>query len=256
MRDATRQARTGTSAVTSIETAAAPYHLTNSTDVVYVVKPGDDNESLRYSLRSLANIPHGKVIISGYKPFWVKNVIAIYKDQEDIPDQQNSNENLLLAADMIPDLSDDFLFMNDDFFITQPTDTIPVMHQGDLDAVIQRYKTGNRYHQAYSLVTTKRELIAHNIGPELLSYELHMPMMFNRKLLVDMIKGFGQPLFALRPRTCYGNMYKLKGVYQDDAKDITNQEASRFVSTGADFDISRAGELVRARYPNAGPYES
>ena len=34
-------------------------------DIVYFVKDTDTNEELRYSLRSLANFPHGKVWFYG-----------------------------------------------------------------------------------------------------------------------------------------------------------------------------------------------
>ena len=45
-------------------------------DIVYLIKvdPENDSEELRYSLRSLKNIPHQKVILVGEKPEWVTNV--------------------------------------------------------------------------------------------------------------------------------------------------------------------------------------
>ena len=43
-------------------------------DIVYVVRPGERNEELRYSLRSLSNLPHGRVWIAGYMPKWVTGV--------------------------------------------------------------------------------------------------------------------------------------------------------------------------------------
>ncbi|MFF3129757.1 hypothetical protein ACFVRD_48125 [Streptomyces sp. NPDC057908] len=40
-------------------------------DIVYVVRPWNQNEQLRYSLRTLANLPHRRVWIAGYCPTWV-----------------------------------------------------------------------------------------------------------------------------------------------------------------------------------------
>ena len=238
-----------------LETAslANPPHAT-LLDVVYVVREGKDNESLRYSLRSLANLTHGKVYISGGKPDWVINVGHIKKDVEmEMPDQEDSNLNLYLATG-IPEISENFVFMNDDFFIMRPGD-LPYMHQGSLDDRIRAYRSDHRFHQAYSLIKTKQELIRRGYGPQLFSYELHMPMVFNKARLRKMFDSWGEPLFALRPRTMYGNMYKLNGVNTPDAKNSINPE-ERFLSTGSDFDISIAGDRVRSRFNQQSTYES
>ncbi len=51
-------------------------------DVVYVVRPGDKNEELRYSIRSvIANLPHRKVWIAGYKPTWLSDDLGYIKVQ-------------------------------------------------------------------------------------------------------------------------------------------------------------------------------
>ena len=132
-------------------------------DIVFVVRPGESNEVLRYSLRSLVNLPHRQVYISGYCPSWVKNVIYIATDQEGNDDLDNSNHNLICAA-IREDLSDNFILMNDDFFIMAPADVVPPMHQGSLDGTIERYKTGNRFGQAYSLIKTRQWLFEARVG--------------------------------------------------------------------------------------------
>lgn len=252
MVDVTMQTRTGNHLVTGAETAASL--SLKDLDVVYVVRPGENNESLRYSLRSLANMPHRKVYLSGECPKWADGVYVVAKDSDmEMPEQEDSNLNLFVAARQ-QDVSDNFIFMNDDFFIMEPTSEIPVMHQGDLDQRIITYKADHRFHQAYSLIKTKQALIRRGFGPQLLSYELHMPMIFNKKLLLRMFADWDQPLFALRPRTMYGNMYKLNGEFTTDAKNSINPEA-RFLSTGVDFDISLAGERVRNQFRGPGTYE-
>lgn len=41
------------------------------TDLVWIVKPGDGNEELRWSLRSaVAHVPHERVWIVGSRPGW------------------------------------------------------------------------------------------------------------------------------------------------------------------------------------------
>jgi hypothetical protein len=47
-------------------------------DVVYVVRPGNRNEELRYSLRSIAaHLPHRRVWLAGFCPSWVRNISFI-----------------------------------------------------------------------------------------------------------------------------------------------------------------------------------
>jgi len=260
MSNVKRQTRAGNPVVTQAGTAGAPNHLTDL-DVVYVVREGETNESLIYSLRSLDNIPHGKVFISGGCPPELKGVYHIQKDAGgmEMPDQEDSNLNLFLAS-INPDLSDDFIFMNDDFFILKKLPEIPVMHQGSLDERIAAYRSDNRFHQAYSLIRTRDVLMTlnnYNPAEPLLSYELHMPMVMNKYKLAymfEMWRSLGLELFALRPRTMYGNMYKLKGVNTRDAKNTVDTEG-RFTSTGVDFDISLAGDIVRREFSKPGAYE-
>lgn len=247
------QTRTGKPTVTPVETAALAL---SSMDVVYVVRPGDDNENLRYSLRSLENLPHRNVFIVGYCPSWVGGVRYFETDQLNKPDQENSNNNLRMAADS-PFLSDNFIFMNDDFMVMEPATDLPMMHQGSLNARIAAYKSGNRFHQAYSLIATRTELEKLMQVP-LLSYELHMPMTFNRAKVQQMFELWsttGRPLFSLRPRTFYGNLYQEQGVEVEDAK-TSSKPTSQFVSTITGATDDECWAAIRRRFPTPGKYEA
>lgn len=251
--EVTGQTRTGNPAVMPDETAAL-----SSCDVVFVVRPGERNEALRYSLRSLKNLPHRKVYIVGYVPSWVRNVVPVFRDQSNQADQENSNANLLTAT-LQPELSDDFVFMNDDFFVLQPTDELSAMHQGPLDARIRAYRSGERMHQAYSLITTKRELLRLGWPPDTLSsYELHLPMLLNKQKLWRLFDYWLNyrhlPLFALRPRTLYGNVYKLNGSITQDAKGSADPQG-QFTSTTTGFSGPDAA-LVQSRFSTRSPYEA
>lgn len=185
-------------------------------DLVYVVRPGDDNEPLRYSLRSVEkNLPHRRIWIAGYKPSWVCNVIQVPRDQTDQPDLTNTNENLR-AAIASEALSDDFILMNDDFIVFEPY-TPENNHQGDLDAVIERYKKTVML-QAYSLKTTKMELVRLGVMPPYYSYELHTPFVYNKQKLRDLFAKTKKEMFSIRPRSFYGNFYKIEGKEISDVK--------------------------------------
>lgn len=214
-------------------------------DIVYVVREGD-NEELRYSLRSLSNLPHNKVFISGYKPDWVRNVTYIHRDQSNQPDLQNSNMNLL-AACLQEDLSEEFYLFNDDMYIMEPVDEVPLYHQGPLDDTIQRYKQGNRFLQAYSLIKTK------SVRDNPLSFELHIPMPMKRSKVLELYKSYPYPLYTLRIRTLYGNTQLNKGQYTD-GKNSTNKE-DKFISTGDDFATSPTGQHIRQQFIARSIYE-
>lgn len=235
-------------------------------DIVYVVRHGEQNQNLKYSLRSIANLPHGRVYIAGYCPSWVsEDVIEVFRDQTDLPDQENSNANLLAAA-LCPDLSDDFIFFNDDFIVLEPISELPYRHQGLIDDRIETYQLGNRMMQAFSLMATRQELRKILPSTELYSYELHMPMILNKqkvKSMFDYWERTKRPLASLRPRSFYGNLYQVKGDKTDDAKTSSGEAGAQkgFLSTVHRSTDTAAGsdgtwDYIKQRFPAAGAYES
>lgn len=223
-------------------------------DVVYVVRAEEQNEDLRYSLRALAtNLPHAKVYIAGYCPTWLKGVIPVPRNQEGQSNQENSNLNLLEACKH-PDLADDFIFMNDDFYVMEPTLEVPAMHQGDLDDIITRYKSNNRMGQAYSLIATRTELRRIIPSSTLYSYELHMPMVMNKQKVLTMFEEWRRPVMSLRPRTMYGNLYQIEGAETQDVKTTSRQEGP-YISTVYGETDDDAHQLIRERYNTPSQYE-
>jgi hypothetical protein len=92
-------------------------------DVVYKIgsKPNLKNyEELRYSIRSLKNIPLRNIFIIGKKPDWITGVI--HHDLAD-PYKHNKDANLInkiLFACTLPELGSHFLNMSDDQYILKP----------------------------------------------------------------------------------------------------------------------------------------
>lgn len=193
-------------------------------DVLYVVKTGERNDALRLSLRSLANLPHRRVFITGYCPSWVREVTYI-------PVRQRNNkfdniERNLIAGLEHPDMSENVVYMNDDFYITAPVAEVPVTHGGHIEG----YKGKNVLKQR--MRETHRQLKMWYSGAEdkeFYTYDgIHMPLPLHR----------GEALFCLtstaaantRPilwRTWYGNLACLGGVQVSDCK----------VRRGADVDF-------------------
>lgn len=229
-------------------------------DVVYLVKRGNQNEELRYSLRSLINIPHGNVFIAGYTPNWATRVISIPTVQNRSK-YENSTGNMM-AACMDGRVSQDFILMNDDFFIMQPMNQIPMVHRGPLDDIIRLYKAKGLAPPYLEGMQKTRQLLRLTTQRVLYSYEMHIPMVFNKHAFLHVVRLPRQnhmEIRALHKRTLYGNYMGSQGEEREDVKVndyITRWNGEPFLSTNdKTFAHAPIGEDIRARFPNKSPYE-
>ena len=167
-------------------------------DIVYVVKKGPmDSIALRYSLRSLVNIPHRNVFIVGDKPDWVQNVTWIdIRDSLDTSIYKNRliNVQKKLVACCNSNLSDDFILFNDDFFILEKQESIPYYHKG----FIPKYKNPNDYQK----IVMKTAFLFNKP----LHFGVHFPMILNKNKLRNMFIKYG---FGFEHRILYGNCYNV-----------------------------------------------
>lgn len=229
---------------------------TDKLDIVYVVKPDASNEELRYSLRSLKNIPHRNVWIIGGCPDWVQNVNVIERDQRFIDKWTNVNENLKLAC-KCKEISANFILFNDDFFVMKKIDGLDNYYERSLfDKVVQIENDRNGEASEYTTMLLKcsDDLIQKGYGA--LNYELHVPMIFNKKKLLSILEEESVP--ACR-RSYYGNMYLKNSVEFDDIKGykLTDDwKGSIFYST-ADiaFEKGVCGITIRKQFKEASEYE-
>lgn len=227
-------------------------------DVVYIVRPGDANEELRYSLRSLANLPHRKVWIVGHTPNWVTGVESIPGNVFDAKrrGQWNVVDNLRLAALHVD--ADRFVVMNDDIFLMTHPDLSPL------------YRTSLSRHIGASigwwrdtLEVTYAYLVSLGID-EPLSYELHRPVLMERDKLLEITRlALGwQTKYPPQWRTLYGNLYKVGGASAVDGK-VNRLGTKRPDLTALDvlstqestFRSHEAGKHIRATFTDPSPYE-
>ena len=225
-------------------------------DVVYINRPGDENEELRYSLRSLRNVPHGRVWIVGYCPTWVSSLVERIP-VEGMRDKQTSALQNLIAALEHPEVSDPFLIFNDDFFAMQPMDQIPTYHLGNLDKVIAEHRPGASYTNA---MQKTRDRLAENQDGPFYSYETHCPMVIE-KLGMQLALSIGQGIHGMHNRTMYGNLMEVGGTETEDFKIYrTEKEATYkkwpYISTSdRTFHYHHAGRFIREMFNKSGPYE-
>ncbi len=225
-------------------------------DIVYLCRPGEDNEELRYSLRSLANLPHGKVFIAGYCPSWVSAEV------ERIPVPQMRDKHTHALASLIAALNDErvsdpFLMFNDDFYVMHPMEKIPVLHNGPLQEVIEAHAES---HYRTAMEKTAELVLASK--PKLLpvGYEIHAPMEFE-KLALQLVLSLGEKIKGFHYRTAYGNLQGIGGIQCSDVKvyrsDKGNgyKEWSLLSTSDRTFKFHPVGRYIRDSFKVASPYE-
>lgn len=238
-------------------------------DVVYIVRKGDDNESLRYSLRSLKNIKHGKVFISGYKPNWVKNCTYLHVDQGPLK-YKNGGLNIAKACKSGA-VSENFLLMNDDFFIMRPiTGDLPILYMGGLNMAIDLFTKISPESPYVEGMKNTREML-HTLGMQrLVCYETHTPLLINKRKwleLRDLRFDYFPQYDMIHMRTLYGNYYgigggqiksRLKRI--NDVKIVNDSTPFsrywKFISTThSTFVNGRAGQFIRKSLSHKCEYE-
>lgn len=178
-------------------------------DCVYICRAGD-NEELRYSIRSVVkNLPHSKIWLVGYKPDWYTgNFLPV----EDIGNKFTNITNALRSVCEHDQISDDFILMNDDFFILKPMDSMPNFIGGTLKDKIAEYRLVDpRSRYANLLDNTNMYLIKCGIKNPI-DYDLHVPMTMNRTNLKSVITN------EAFPRSVYGNFFLSGGEKISDVK--------------------------------------
>jgi hypothetical protein len=183
--------------------------MINNMDLVYICRNGE-NEELRYSIRSaVKNLPHDKIWVVGGKPHWYTgNYIQVDQERNKY---SNARKNLRALAGS-DEISESFILMNDDFYILNKIDSVPYMHAKTLDEKIRIREdlfTGNSYNRL--LRQTMKGLHRKVNGP-ILDYELHVPMIMEKKKLLDVLDFMG--LW----RSTYGNLFDVGGIEMTDVK--------------------------------------
>lgn len=218
-------------------------------DAVYVVRPGENNAPLRYSLRSLQNVHHGHVWIFGHAPSWVTNAWIIERPRTG--SKYETVTEHIKAACLNPDVSDPFMLWNDDFYAVEHIGPMPNLHRGSL--VVEMRKFAKRRDE------WARGLRGawHLASGTALCYELHVPIIVHKPAMLDaiaQIRGAGIPS-ACR-RTVYGNIARLGGLEIADVKMNRDWPSGSWVSSNpATFNL-RAKPHLQRLFPAHGRYET
>ena len=239
---------------------------TANLDVVIPLKEDNDNEELRYVLRSIAkNLPHRKIFLAGFTPDWVQNVESI---NVEIPAGLKYSKSLAntRAACNDPRVSDDFILFNDDFFVMKPVTEILPVHRGSLRDFHTMFTMMNHRWRNYrdGIGRIRKILDQYGFDDRLTkTYELHVPMIFNkthRENIYRIQDEFPAGDYALHTNTLYGNLLSVGGEEIEDVKyfkpEAVPDETLTFISSDDDsFRDGLVGKYIRSEFTEKCKYE-
>ena len=233
---------------------------TKDLDIVYFVKDCFINEELRFSLRSVAeNLPHRKVWFFGGCPRGITPDIRV-KFKQNGETKWDNVHNMYKEVCENKEVTENFIMFNDDFFIMKPTDHIDTMYRSSLISHCEVIEAKNRNKPTnYTQVLRECDRELDELGASRLSYELHVPFIFNKTKLLAMLERFPEQHCT---RTLYGNIYEVGGKQARDVKifDIHpsfDYKNSRFLST-EDSIVSINNDIwrfIRSKFPKKSEFE-
>lgn len=226
----------------------------NDPDIVYLCRPGENIE-LRYSLRSLKNVPHGRVWIFGDAPDWInpKTVTLIRT-----PNQGTKfaiTQRSLATACRDTRVSDPFVMFYDDCYVTAPTKHIPLLNRGTVLEVVTQYrKRGINSAYVDSMIAADTQL--RTLGYDNpLSFELHTPFPVRKELMLKVLKMKNRDRYQWR--TIYGNLLGEPSEQRTDVKVYHYGQllpAGPFLST-SDTSVHFYTAYLNRKFPTPSPYE-
>ena len=229
-------------------------------DLVYVVGQDfiNDNNELRFSLRSAEqHLDFDKVIIVGYKPLFLNDNV-IYKKIHDNLGHKNFNVARKIKSLLeYGEVSDDFIFMNDDFFLLKDYSAIPYYYNKSIQEWVDCCASKKSIYYKNVL------RLAADDFPDGKFFEVHCPIVYNKKLVKDVIQKYELKL-TLMLRSYYCNEYKdLIGPIEEtkdykiyNLSQLDEYKNSPFISTNnvvASNPIFKS--FIMTRFPNKSRYE-
>lgn len=239
-------------------------------DAVYVLGPGSvwgaDNE-LRFSLRALSEnaVDLGRVFIAGVLPPWAVNVTHIPAD--DIY-RHNRDANIFhktkLACEC-PEISDEFLFINDDHFLTGVISCaeLPPFSKGCLSNNSKMF-TARAGSYLRRLKRTYNELKSRKLSTW--HYDIHCPIRFNKRKWLETMGQYewNTEYGGFVMKSLYGNTLGLGYHHMSDCKiktphkedEILEKTTGRWVFSVGDDGLNGACKnILRKMFPKPSIYE-
>lgn len=224
-------------------------------DVVYILRQSElNNLELLFSLRSLKNIEYWKIYIVWYLPKWCQNVIHIPAVDPYNIKSLNALHKIKIACND-ERISDDFILMNDDFYITKPTE-IKYYHRGTIKQHIED-KKWRLWNSNYIQNLEK----TFKLFPDWLDFSLHIPFIYNKQKFLELCENYDMKQGYLL-RNLYANHYWIEWEYMEDCK-VNNmqdlmkikQEIPLLISSNDSFFQKSFILFLKQIFPEKSQYE-
>lgn len=241
------------------------------TDIVIPLGSGSiwgDEEELKHALRSvekhLNNV--GKVIIIGKKPpKWITNITFLYKEDEvGIAWKDRNIYSKILTACEASEVSENFLFMNDDHFLTMDFDLPYYPYYFRENDMISTIVANHKNIAWMTAIENTRKFLLSN-GYDAKMYDTHTPIMYNKQAFVNSVSqaDWNVP-FGYGIKSLYGNMNDVGGLMMPDAKLFSSETNHDYmmkkISNKPCFSTSpyipaQQKELIEKFFPNKSKWE-
>lgn len=213
------------------------------------------NNELRYSLRSIDNHlkGYGHVWIIGEKPDWLTNV-----NHKPATDHKNAVPDFnimskLVGAVIEPEISDTFLFMNDDHYLLQDVqaDQYPYYYQGTIGQHVKK-----RGHDGYGrrCENTEKSLKARNLPTKY--FDVHYPILYQKDLFMkNVFRKYGNEKDGMILKSLYANALHIEGTEIKDCK-VPHLPLNDLPCFSTYPTVSRkAQQFLREKFPEKSKFE-
>lgn len=180
-------------------------------DVVFPYRRTEDDFDLRYSLRSLVNIPHDRVIVAGDWPAFASRKLKRVRVGRSY-DRYRSSRTNIAGAIKRAGISGEFVVMNDDIFVLRPW-RFRADHRGSIDEYLNHGEANGTYR---AMVVKTRDLLKSVGVADPLFFGLHTPSVFESDRFLAMVAEFKTQQYLTR--TLYGNLFPAEGEKRADVK--------------------------------------
>ena len=230
--------------------------------IICPVRPGENNEELRYALRSweMNLLLEDDLILMtvGHNPNWLSPDIHIKGNRTDSMPLAVL-DNILMASEHAVELGHrEVIYMNDDFFCLDPVGKVmPVRRNVSLKEQLGVFPRGTSLWWPTSLQLTIKVLaeLGHE-NPH--SYEVHRPLPADPAKMVSALTPWHSLTTAIVPqwRTLYGVLNEVEATPVADVKvaAVTPAYGSPWVSTSDQSWRKHAPDLMR-RFPEKSHWE-
>lgn len=224
-------------------------------DIVYILRNDIEGDELRYSLRSLKNLPHDKVWFFGGTRDDLKPDRQVYFEQKGVSVWQRVCSTIEEVCKN-KEVSEDFYLFNDDFFIMKPVEEVPYYYDGTLLKRIENIKKKtNGLGSLYSRKLEETRLLLMQEHKKTYNYAVHVPMVINKKKALALLKKYKSVQMF---RSVYGNYYNVGGEQMKDCKIADDREPDHdavFLSTSEGSFEKNVGAFIKSVFTEECEYE-